>query len=152
MFVKNNRWYTSEHIIRVPWTNKDLQISYLSWHDKVLPGSKEQWKIKITGYKKEQVAAEVMTSVYDASLDQFKPQSWEIPGLYPVYSRNNEWNYGLGGLNFAKANSIFRQINEISLPNPYRHLYDQLISFRNFNGEQIMFARRVNGMEIQQLR
>ena len=40
---------------------------------------KEQWKVKISGNKKDQVAAEVLTSMYDASLDQFKPQSWSIP-------------------------------------------------------------------------
>jgi len=149
VFVKNNRWYTSEHVIGVPWTNKDLQISYLSWHDKVLPGSREQWKIKITGYKKEQVVAEVLTSVYDASLDQFKPQSWAIPGLYPVYNRNNEWNYGSGGINFTEVNSTLRQIKDITLPKPFFHLYDQLISFRNLNGGVAnMLAGRASGLEV----
>jgi hypothetical protein len=148
VFVKNNRWYTSEHIIRVPWTNKDLQVSYMSWHDKVLPGSKEQWEVKITGYKKEQVAAEVLTSVYDASLDQFRPQSWTVPGLYPVYNRPNEWNLGLGGLNFAKAGSYLRQIREISLPKPYIHQYDQLLSFEKFSVVGNMYVGRASGVRV----
>jgi hypothetical protein len=33
-----------------------------------LPGAKELWKIKISGNKKDLIAAEVLTSMYDASL------------------------------------------------------------------------------------
>lgn len=91
-FIKNNRWYSSAHIIHVPWTNKELQVSYETWRDKVLPGSAEKWKIKISGEKKNKVAAEVLTAMYDASLDQFKKQDWQIPDLYPVFSEENFWN------------------------------------------------------------
>ncbi len=86
VFIKNNRWYSSNHLIHVPWTNKELQVSYETWRDKTLPGSAEKWKIKISGDKKNKVAAEVLTAMYDASLDQFKKHSWELPDLYPVFS------------------------------------------------------------------
>ncbi len=49
----------SDHNIQVPWTNKELQISYQTWNDKTKPGGREQWKIKIAGYKKDEVMAEV---------------------------------------------------------------------------------------------
>ncbi len=94
VFVKNNRWYSSEHIIQVPWTNKELDISYQTWKDKTLPGSKEQWKIKISGSSKDRVAAEVLTSMYDASLDQFKPQFWTIPNIFPIYRKYKTWAAG----------------------------------------------------------
>ncbi len=92
VFVVNNRWYTSRHMIRVPWTNKDLMISYITWKDKTLPGSPEQWKIKISGVKKDHAAAEILTSMYDASLDQFKMHSWNIPGIYPIFSPIDLWD------------------------------------------------------------
>ncbi len=82
----------SMHNISVPWTNKELQISYQTWNDKTKPGSREQWKIKIAGYKKDEVTAEVLASMYDASLDQFASNSWSIPDIYPVYGRGDSWD------------------------------------------------------------
>jgi hypothetical protein len=66
-FVKHNRFYQSNHTIAVPWSNKELMIEYATFRDKTLPGSEEKWKVKLTGYKKEKVAAEVLASMYDAS-------------------------------------------------------------------------------------
>ncbi|HEY4966282.1 MAG TPA: alpha-2-macroglobulin family protein, partial [Puia sp.] len=91
VFVTNNRWYTSHHAIQIPWSNKELAISYLTWKDKTLPGGPEQWKIKISGVKKDHVAAEILSSMYDASLDQFKTHTWNIPGIYPIYNLGNPW-------------------------------------------------------------
>ena len=71
-FVKDNRFYQFVDVIQVPWTNKELKIEYATFRDKTLPGSEEKWKVKITGYKNEKVAAEMLASMYDASLDQFR--------------------------------------------------------------------------------
>ena len=56
-FVKDNRFYQFADVIKVPWTTKDLKIEYATFRDKTLPGSEEKWKVKITGYKNEKVAA-----------------------------------------------------------------------------------------------
>jgi Bacterial Alpha-2-macroglobulin MG10 domain/Alpha-2-macroglobulin family/MG2 domain len=147
IFVKNNRWYTSEHDIRVPWTNKELQISYLSWHDKMLPGSKEQWKVKISGYKKDKVIAEMLTSVYDASLDQIEQQSWIVPDLYPLYRRFNEWNNGFSDLNFSKVYSHVHSDIETPALTVYHQTYDQLLAFRSGN-KMRMLQGSVSGIEV----
>jgi Bacterial Alpha-2-macroglobulin MG10 domain/Alpha-2-macroglobulin family/MG2 domain len=147
VFVKNNRWYTSEHDIRVPWTNKELQISYVNWNNKTLPGSKEQWKVKISGYKRDKVIAEMLTSIYDASLDQIEPQSWSVPDLYPLYKRYNEWNIGLSDFDFSK---VFSHVHsEIESPTlaAYHQQYDQLLAFRSGNKMQ-MLQGRVSGIEV----
>ena len=99
MFVKHNRFYQLNQTISVPWTNKDLAIEYATYRDKTLPGSEEKWKIKITGYKKEKVAAEMLASMYDASLDQFAPHSWNEPSIWPYYYNRNSWS---GNMNFAQ--------------------------------------------------
>ena len=86
--VHKNRIYGAAQIsLNVPWSNKELQISYETFRDKLAPGQKEEWRIKISGPKKDKVAAEMVAAMYDASLDQFKPHSWA--GLpYPSnYSR-----------------------------------------------------------------
>lgn len=82
MFVKHNRVHTYMETIIVPWTNKELKIEYQTFRDKTLPGSKETWKVKISGYQKEKVAAEMLGSMYDASLDQFNPHQWTKPNIW----------------------------------------------------------------------
>ncbi|HEX3767849.1 MAG TPA: alpha-2-macroglobulin family protein, partial [Puia sp.] len=131
VFVKNNRWYMSVHNIAVPWTNKELQISYQTWNDKTRPGSKEQWKIKITGYKKDEVTAEVLASMYDASLDQFAGNSWMIPDIYPVYSRANNWD---NTSNFGDVMSHIRPDERRISNDVVQTIYDQLLNFNRDAG------------------
>jgi hypothetical protein len=102
MFVKHNRVYQLGHTVNVSWANKDLKIEYGTFRDKTLPGSEEKWKVKISGYKKEKVAAEMLASMYDASLDQFYPHQWYKPGVWPYYSNLKSWN---GTQNFSKLES-----------------------------------------------
>jgi MG2 domain len=92
MFIKHNRFYQLNQTISIPWTNKDLAIEYATFRDKTLPGSEEKWKVKITGYKKEKVAAEMLGSMYDASLDQFYPHGWSQPYIWPSYYNSSRWN------------------------------------------------------------
>lgn len=124
VFIKNNRWYSSNHIIHVPWTNKELKISYETWRDKTLPGSAEKWKVRISGYKKNRVTAEVLTAMYDASLDQFKKHSWELPDLYPLFTMENSWA-GVSNFNDAASMVKSREDNQAEY---FSKQYDRLIS------------------------
>ncbi|WP_165761227.1 alpha-2-macroglobulin family protein [Niastella koreensis] len=91
-FVKHNRFYSDEQTFLVPYTNKELTIGYETFRDKTLPGSEEKWKVKISGYKGDKVAAEMLTAMYDASLDQFKPHSWITPSLNSNYYSTRNWD------------------------------------------------------------
>ncbi len=91
-FVQHNRVYTGTETFAIPWSNKDLNISYETFRDKLLPGSEEKWKIKISGNKSEKIAAETLISMYDASLDQFKKHDWvSLKSLWPVNSDHISW-------------------------------------------------------------
>jgi hypothetical protein len=79
-----------------------LTIRYETYRDKVLPGSEEKWKIKISGDKKEKLTAEILGSMYDASLDQFKKHSWSVPGIFPSFSGYIRW---VGEVSFSKKES-----------------------------------------------
>src|SRR5690606_1763100 len=57
VFVKNNRVYTGSDNLNVPWSNKDLNITYSTFRDKLLPGAEEKWTMKIAGSKGEKLAA-----------------------------------------------------------------------------------------------
>jgi hypothetical protein len=99
VFVKHNRVHQVQQMINVPWSNKDLQVSTVTYRDKLLPGSKETWKVKISGLKTDQLAAELLTSMYDASLDQFVAHGWAFPSLFRQVEQVN-WQ---GGWNFTAA-------------------------------------------------
>ncbi|HLP94313.1 MAG TPA: alpha-2-macroglobulin family protein [Saprospiraceae bacterium] len=122
--VKNNRIYGINNIfLTVPWSNKDLNISYETFRDKLAPGQQEEWRIKISGPKKEKVAAEMVAAMYDASLDQFSPHSWsEIP--FPV--ANNYIHFetghcfgiqtGINHLDYSQpTNNPYRSYQELNL-------------------------------------
>jgi hypothetical protein len=143
VFVKNNRWFTSEHRVQVPWANKELKITYKTWKDKTLAGGNEQWKIEISGQKKDHFTAEVLTSMYDISLDQFEKHSWTIPNLYPVYNRANEWE---GTNNFSDYYTSIRPLVEIKRVRDYEWKYDKMISLTGEKYRMLMGA--VSGVEV----
>ncbi len=92
-FVKYNRFQVFNQMIQIPWSNKELAIEYGTFRDKLLPGAEEEWRIKISGSEKERVAAEVVATMYDASLDALAgAHSWQMsiyPYFYPDWSG---WN------------------------------------------------------------
>ena len=122
-FVKHNRVYQFQDIISVPWSNKELKIEYATFRDKTLPGSEEKWKVKISGYKGEKAAAEMLASMYDASLDQFRPHSWGAPGIWPVYARTFVWK---GGQNFSAIQSQHKWVADGEYRSTTKQ-YDQLL-------------------------
>ena len=82
-FVKYNRAYTNAYTLEVPWTNKQLKVEFATFRDKLRPGQEEEWQVKISGTQKDQVAAEFLATMYDASLDQFAYHNWYF-SPYPV--------------------------------------------------------------------
>jgi len=108
-FVKNNRFYQIVKEVEVPWKDKDLSIEYETFRDKLLPGEDEVWKIKIKGYKKDKVMAELLATMYDASLDQFLPHDYQKPNFFPISSVSNLFQQN----SFEIANQLpIRQIGE----------------------------------------
>jgi hypothetical protein len=76
--IYNNRFQKMENHIEVPWTNKELNIEYVSFRDKLLPGQAEEWTIKITSADGKAVAAEILASMYDSALDKLAYKPWEF--------------------------------------------------------------------------
>jgi hypothetical protein len=89
-FVKHNRLLTHRSKIRVPWSHKKLDISFATFRNKLNPGEKEQWRIKIRGPKGGQVAAELVASLYDASLDNFRVNRWGFR-VFPYHYSRYDW-------------------------------------------------------------
>jgi hypothetical protein len=132
-FVKHNRVYAEHMKLDVPFSNKQLNISFETYRDKTLPGSEEKWKVKISGYKTDKIAAELLTAMYDASLEQFKPHKWNTPSLWEKTISAGNWN---GLSNFTAGQS-----QEKSTPN------DDYISFDKLYDELGIMSRMLRQLE-----
>ena len=44
-FLKYNRFYNHTQVITVPYTNKELDITFESFRNKLIPGQAEEWKL-----------------------------------------------------------------------------------------------------------
>ena len=102
LFVKHNRAFQRSLVIDVPYTNKKLAITFETFRNKLEPGVKETWKIKIARAGGQPAAAEFMAGMYDASLDQFRSNNW-LFDIYQYYGGTNPWN---GEMSFRNARSI----------------------------------------------
>ncbi len=106
-YMKHNRVHNHTTAIAVPWDDKELQISYTTFRDKLKPGQEEEWQIKISGPEGERVGAEVLAGMYDASLDAFAPNNWSL-GLFPTFSYSYaHWRYTAFGMKTA-GNRYYR--------------------------------------------
>ncbi len=121
--------------IQVPWSNKKLNITYGTFRDKLRPGQEEEWQLKISGPDKEKVAAEMLVSMYDASLDQFVNHSWSFDP-YP--------NFSYGSLRWSPRH--FQSIGSQMISNreyaPYERNMVRAYPSLNLYGLQYIFYSR----------
>ena len=77
-YVYDNQWQSNSKNIDFKTKNGSIQVEVISHRNKLEPGNDETWSLKVTDDTKNPVAAEVVASMYDASLDDFKPHEWRV--------------------------------------------------------------------------
>ncbi len=83
--VQSGRLLSQTETVTVPFTNKELTIETETFRDKLKPGQPEQWTVRISGPKQDKVLAEMVATLYDASLDAFARLEWPTT----IYQVNN---------------------------------------------------------------
>lgn len=86
-YVYDNRHYVQTIFADVPFSNKELDIRLETFREKIYPGSKETYTFKVSGKNKDAVAAEILTTMYDASLETFAVNTWRKSYYDRDYSR-----------------------------------------------------------------
>jgi len=81
--VKDNRLCREVKRVHVPWSDKRLSLSWKTFRSKLRPGQDETWSVEIKGPRAEAAAAEMVASLYDASLDVFVGHGF--PGLGGIF-------------------------------------------------------------------
>ncbi|TGV04844.1 alpha-2-macroglobulin family protein [Flavivirga rizhaonensis] len=76
-FAKFNSLHSDQFSVNFPEIEKELKIETISFRNNLMPDQKETWSFKITNSDNERAEAEVLASMYDTSLDQFKEHSWK---------------------------------------------------------------------------
>ncbi len=103
--VKNDRSYRKSFDINVPAPDHYLDISLESFRNKLLPGQDEEWTIIIKNAENEKAQAELLATLYDASLDElFSENSFNLNVTQP-YFKTNSWR-SPDGFGKASANNI----------------------------------------------
>lgn len=85
-FSKFNSLYSDQFSVNFPEVEKQLNIETLSFRNKLTPDKKETWSFKITDAEQKFTQAEILASMYDSSLDQFKSHSWDNNIGFDQYS------------------------------------------------------------------
>lgn len=93
--VQNGIVYKSLQTIEIAEPSRQLDVKFLSFRNKLEPGEKESWKLKVTNKAGEKQMAELVATLYDASLETLRPMQWgNIEHNSYNYYRYN-WNSGL---------------------------------------------------------
>ncbi len=96
--VRNNELLGSTHSINVPYTNKQLDVKLETFRKEMTPDDKEEWTLRITDKKGKPVKAELLATMYDASLDVLAANNWS---LSPYRSLNPRLHWGSSSFNGA---------------------------------------------------
>lgn len=97
-FVKQGKCYTRMMSIARPLPEKKLNIAWKTFRNRLTPGQKEEWTLKITTPDGKPAKAQLMSVLYDKSLDQIAPHSWKMSlgfsqWLPSCFWTSNLWYY-----------------------------------------------------------
>ncbi|GGK47489.1 MULTISPECIES: alpha-2-macroglobulin family protein [Flavobacteriaceae] len=123
-YVNYNTFESGTLPISVPYPVQELEIETLTFRDKLQPGQNETWSFKLKGTKGEKIAAELLASMYDASLDQFKPHNWQFnpiknPTYYSRINRRAQHSFGtvyfnVNNLQRSNYGQILQRFDELN--------------------------------------
>lgn len=127
-FVKEGKLYITQVPVELQLPNRQLTIKPITFRDRLLPGSKESWKFRITDADSTIVSAEVLTSMYDASLDKIIPFNWYFSPRRTILLQAPRFSTGAG---FQRSYQYDQtEAKYIKVP---QYQYDRLNWFGLFN-------------------
>ena len=120
-FVNYNYFQSGSLLISVPEVIKNIEIETNVFRDKLQPGQKQTWSFSIKNDETNQISAEILASMYDASLDQFKPHVWQFnpiqpKNIYYSYKASTAYN-SFGNTNFSIQNKQRNYTGFVSISN-----------------------------------
>ncbi len=100
-FVKNGVCYSNTMSISRPLPQKQLNLTWQTFRNRLVPGQKEEWTLRITTPDGKPAKAQLMSVLYDKSLDQLERNDWRLSlGLYQSLP-SCSWRNNLGGMMYS---------------------------------------------------
>ncbi|MCH5688104.1 hypothetical protein LWM68_29905 [Niabella sp. W65] len=106
--MKNNRIFQADHMITVPWTNKQLKVEYSSFRDKTLPGAEEKMDCKNIRASKRKNSCRTFSRHVRCVSRPVLPHQWNAPYIWRNHYSNYAWtgNTNFGHLQARLQNSL----------------------------------------------
>ena len=139
-FVKQGKCYTRMMSIARPLPEKKLNIAWKTFRNRLTPGQKEEWTLKITTPDGKPAKAQLMSVLYDKSLDQIAPHSWNFSlGFYQSLP-NCYWKHNLTFRSFY-LNGVY----------PTKYYDEKGLDVDKFDGKYFSYNGYMQAMELSKL-
>ena len=139
-FVKQGKCYTRMMSIARPLPEKKLNIAWKTFRNRLTPGQKEEWTLKITTPDGKPAKAQLMSVLYDKSLDQIAPHSWNISlGFYQSLP-NCYWKHNLTFRSFY-LNGVY----------PTKYYDEKALDVDKFDGKFFSYNGYMQAEELSKL-
>ena len=128
LMISQNRAYSSYQNIQIIKPENNLTIKMGTYRDILQPGDKEQWKLQISSPENQRKAAEMVATLYDASLDDFAPtQDWM--NILSIPQSNHGEYFKWDSENLVNANNTQPLINKYTRYVQKNRVYENLNTF-----------------------
>lgn len=139
-FVKQGKCYTRMMSIARPLPEKKLNIAWKTFRNRLTPGQKEEWTLKITTPDGKPAKAQLMSVLYDKSLDQIAPHSWNFSlGFYQSLP-NCYWKHNLTFRPFY-LNGVY----------PTKYYDEKQLDVDKFDGKYFSYYAYMQAVELSKL-
>ena len=139
-FVKQGKCYTRMMSIARPLPEKKLNIAWKTFRNRLTPGQKEEWTLKITTPDGKPAKAQLMSVLYDKSLDQIAPHSWNFSlGFYQSLP-NCYWKHNLTFRSFY-LNGVY----------PTKYYDERGLDVDKFDGKFFSYYAYTQAVELSKL-
>ena len=139
-FVKQGKCYTRMMSIARPLPEKKLNIAWKTFRNRLTPGQKEEWTLRITTPDGKPAKAQLMSVLYDKSLDQIAPHSWNFSlGFYQSLP-NCYWKHNLTFRSFY-LNGVY----------PTKYYDEKQLDVDKFDGKFFSYYAYMQAVELSKL-
>ena len=139
-FVKQGKCYTRMMSIARPLPEKKLNIAWKTFRNRLTPGQKEEWTLKITTPDGKPAKAQLMSVLYDKSLDQIAPHFWNFSlGFYQSLP-NCYWKHNLTFRSFY-LNGVY----------PTKYYDEKQLDVDKFDGKYFSYYAYTQAVELSKL-
>ena len=139
-FVKQGKCYTRMMSIARPFPEKKLNIAWKTFRNRLTPGQKEEWTLKITTPDGKPAKAQLMSVLYDKSLDQIAPHFWNLSLDFYQSLPNCYWEHNLSFRSFY-LNGVY----------PTKYYDEKGLDVDKFDGKFFSYYAYMQAVELSKL-